>query len=141
MKKSLIFGVVGIMAAVVCQAEPLAQTTTSEAFAQCVERSGGVTVAMRDCSDIEYQRLDRLLNQSYRTALANMGQKHRRQLQDAQRKWLAYSQAHCDTVGMLSGGTMDLLNRDGCRMDQIIQRIDELRDIAQFCSEGSCQDN
>lgn len=39
---------------------------TSHEYAECVDKSGGVTASMRDCSAAEFTRLDRALNIAYR---------------------------------------------------------------------------
>ena len=63
------------------------------ALAAAMQRSGGVTVALRDAQDQAYQAWDRELNRRYAELLQAIAPADRDTLRAAQRAWLAYDQA------------------------------------------------
>jgi uncharacterized protein YecT (DUF1311 family) len=63
-------------------------------FAAAIERSGGVTVDMRDAQALAYDSWDTELNRLYRTLMRQLGGGIRRDaLRQAQRAWLAWDAA------------------------------------------------
>jgi uncharacterized protein YecT (DUF1311 family) len=75
----------------------------SKAFSDCMRSSGGVTVAMRDCSSTEYKRLDTVLNQTFQAALDRLGSEPKKAaLRQYQREWLVFRENHCrDAMAMI----------------------------------------
>ncbi|MBO4335213.1 MAG: DUF1311 domain-containing protein [Desulfovibrio sp.] len=58
-------------------------------YDQCMEKASGVTAAMRDCEAQETERLDRILNASYKTIMqSSMDSKDKEALKALQRTWL-----------------------------------------------------
>jgi uncharacterized protein YecT (DUF1311 family) len=101
-----------------------------KAFVACMEKSGGVTVNMRDCSEAEGKRLDALLNSTYQSALARLpSDAAREQLRAQQRRWLETRYDHCDQELEEAGeggphrGTMALLILDDCGLSEDQRRI------------------
>jgi uncharacterized protein YecT (DUF1311 family) len=102
-----------------------ADATPSREYARCMDRSGGVTVAMRDCAGSEHERLDRRLNAAYRAAMARLPDgAARTRLRNLERRWLAVRWSRCrrdaDAEG---GGTLALLILDSCTLDEMVRRV------------------
>ena len=77
---------------------------SSPAYKACMDKSGGVTVAMLDCGNAEYVRLDAALNAAYRAATNGLEPAQRNLLRDAQRAWLAMPPAErARVLGLESG--------------------------------------
>jgi uncharacterized protein YecT (DUF1311 family) len=102
----------------------------SKVYARCLDRSGGVTIHMRNCSAAEAERLDALLNSTYRRALARLPtEAAREELRAQQRQWLKTRYDHCDKEleeageGGPNSGTMALLILDGCGLSEDDRRI------------------
>jgi uncharacterized protein YecT (DUF1311 family) len=67
-------------------------------FVAAIERSGGVTVDMRDAQVLTYDSWDAELNRLYRTLMRQLGDSVRRDaLRKAQRAWLAWDAAEADS--------------------------------------------
>ncbi len=94
----------------------------SPALNQCMRRSGGVTVAMRECSSAEYRRMDARLNANYQRVMGRLPQAQQQRLRASQRRWLQTRWNHCDNHPDLEGGTLDLIIRDSCTLDELTRR-------------------
>jgi len=103
------------------------ESRLSPALGECIKSSGGVTVAMRDYMAQEYERLDRRLNETWRTTMARMpGDQARSRLRQLQREWIKTRRAECDEQVAQSGtggGTADLLVYDNCQLEGIARRL------------------
>lgn len=101
-----------------------AERYLSRAWRTCIDDAVS-TADMRDCSSREYVRLDRRLNQVYRTRMTRLPAPARIRLRDAQRAWLRVRFDHCERQLQRdgTGGTADLLNNDGCIQREIIRRV------------------
>jgi uncharacterized protein YecT (DUF1311 family) len=95
------------------------------AYQSCMDASGGVTSAMRDCAAAEHERLDVRLNAAYRAALARLpNQAARTRLRNLERRWLATRWAGCEREARAEGGgTMALLILDSCALSEMVRRI------------------
>jgi uncharacterized protein YecT (DUF1311 family) len=89
---------------------------------RCMNASGGVTVAMRDCSAAEYDRVDSRLNANYRRVMARLPQARAGALRASQRRWLQTRWTRCDNDPDLEGGTLDLIIRDSCVLTELTRR-------------------
>ena len=99
----------------------------SAAFSRCMDASGGVTVAMRDCAAAEHKLQDARLNREYAALTRLLQTPQRRQLVKAQRAWLAYRGAECDfRSGREGGGTLGLIISDSCWLEFTARRANEL---------------
>jgi uncharacterized protein YecT (DUF1311 family) len=98
------------------------------AYAGCIDRSGGVTANMRDCNAQEFKRLDALLNQEYRSALARLpSARSRLRLRKTQRAWLGTRWRECDRRVDEEGGTLAMLVGDACALAELSGRVLWLR--------------
>lgn len=77
----------------------------SAEYAQCMEKSGGVTVEMKDCLTAEDERIEALLNTTYQQTMQAMNERQKTLLRDSQRVWLKYREGSCDTMMSVLGGT------------------------------------
>ena len=102
-----------------------------ENYDACIDRSGGVTSRMRECNHRELTRLDTQLNIAYQNALRSLPQAKRTELRSVQRAWITYRDAKCGFEYGRTGGTIDGLNGDGCRIEMTTQRTKELKSLAQ----------
>ena len=93
----------------------------------CMDRSGGVTSEMRDCSSAEYERQDQALNAVYRDLMAQLPADLKTELRDAQRAWIGFREAECNYRSLAQGGTLGLLIRDSCWLDFTTERVARLR--------------
>jgi len=85
-----------------------------------------VTVAMRDCNGDELARQNIKLNAAYKQAMQIRSVEQRLKLRDLERGWIKARQAKCNHEAAGEdggdGGTMGLLNYDGCMLDETIRR-------------------
>ena len=79
-------------------------------FRICMEKSGGVTMAMQDCLNEAYNYWDHLLNANYKKAKAACDEMSgdpkqcRDKLLKAERAWIKYRDGMADVVWELNGG-------------------------------------
>lgn len=93
---------------------------------QCLEASGGVTVAMLECIGSEIKLQDQRLNENYKAGMQALEPALKEQLRAAQRLWIQYRDAECGLRGQLTGGTIDRLNGASCVLDMTRTRANEL---------------
>ena len=97
---------------------------TSPQMKRCLDASGGVTAAMRECQSEEIARQDKRLNQVYQSLMRRVSEKQASELRTAQRAWLAYREATCGLIFTFgTGGTIDLINVGGCEVDSRARRV------------------
>ncbi len=97
-------------------------------YQRCMAGSGGVTVAMRDCSATEHDRLDAELNRRYRGLMSSLPPSKAVALRNAQRRWLVDRRRVCDAAVRKEGaGTLALIVGDGCYLDRLYDRVAELQ--------------
>jgi uncharacterized protein YecT (DUF1311 family) len=96
----------------------------SDEFRACMRRSGGVTVAMRDCAATEGNRLDAMLSKALATALKRLGNdRQRAELLEDQQAWPDIRKARCQTAMNEAGqGTASLIVGDSCFLRHTIRR-------------------
>lgn len=96
----------------------------SAAHVRCQERSGGVTIHMRNCTAAEQDRLDARVDAAYRDALARLASgAARTRLRRLQREWLATRWDACWRDPENQEGTAGLLNLDGCGLTEMVRRL------------------
>ncbi|MBK3434816.1 DUF1311 domain-containing protein [Pseudomonas fluorescens] len=98
----------------------------SAEYGICIDKSGGVTDDMVDCSNEELGRQDTRLNQAYKTAMSVLPTGQKGKLQEAQRLWVKFRDADCSIYYSLTGGTMDMLNGSDCELSITKERADSL---------------
>ena len=101
----------------------------SAEYAQCMEKSDGVTVAMQDCLTAEDERVEALLNTTYQQTMQAMNERQKTLLRDSQRAWLKYRDGSCDTMMSVLGGTAAGLITTGWRLEMTARRVSWLTEI------------
>lgn len=104
----------------------LGRQELSRQFSACMDTSGGVTVNMMDCIGAETQRQDVRLNHAYKEVMAQLAPARKKQLQEAQRLWLRFRDAHCRFYADPDGGTLAAVNANECYMSATAARAREL---------------
>ncbi|WP_238185241.1 lysozyme inhibitor LprI family protein, partial [Methylobacterium trifolii] len=103
----------------------------SSDYNKCMEKSGGVTSEMLDCSGLEMKRQDKRLNGAYQKLMATASDAQKAALRDSQRLWLAYRKTNCDLVYRFGGGgTLDSLGASSCELDTLSQRVKFLENLS-----------
>jgi len=123
-----IFALIGISSMSLAGVNP---NKYSLQYNTCMDQSGGITTAMRECNRAELARQDHRLNESYKHLVHKLERNKRRELKSVQRGWIKYRDKKCGFYYGLTGGTMDSLAGDDCVLEMTIQRTNELRDIAE----------
>lgn len=103
-----------------------------KAQAAAAERSGGVTVDLRDAQSAAYAAWDKELNRVYAQALKAAGPARRDALRAAQRAWLAFdtAQGRWDAMLHADQGTSAALNIAGAALERRRARVCDLsRDL------------
>lgn len=103
-------------------------------YAACLDRAGGVTPAMIECSSEESARWDRRLNAAYGTIMRDRqwwSAETKSLLREAQRAWIAYRDASCRAQGELEaeGGTMARIVAADCIARLTAARASELEQL------------
>ncbi|MBO9547250.1 MAG: DUF1311 domain-containing protein [Caulobacter sp.] len=84
---------------------------------------------MAACINAEYVKQDQRLNAAYAAAMAKRSPQAREALRVEQRAWIKRRDASCEEG--LSGGTIDMVERPGCRMAMTVTRTLELEAAAR----------
>lgn len=116
------------VALVLCglSAHGFAEDDYSSAYSACMDKSGGVTFDMIECSNDELSLQDSRLNIAYKNAMEVLEGESKTKLREAQRLWIEFRDANCGIYYNLSGGTMDSLNGVSCELDMTKERADAL---------------
>ncbi|WP_168880196.1 lysozyme inhibitor LprI family protein [Rhizobium sp. P28RR-XV] len=93
-------------------------------YKACLDKSKGVTVAMRNCAGTEHKFQDDRLNHAYRLLRTNLDQAGATQLRDEQRGWIAERDRQCAVDK--DGGTAALIVSDDCLVQMTAKRAAEL---------------
>jgi uncharacterized protein YecT (DUF1311 family) len=117
-------------------ASPLTQAATSDAYAACMDKSGGVTSMMEDCISEEFDLQDLRLNSFYTALMASIPEKHRPKLRDAQRKWIAFRDASCGFYYDPEGGSAARVASKECVVTLTADRADELATLKARIGEA-----
>ena len=103
----------------------------SPQFSSCMDRAGGVTQNMIDCSMAETQRQDARLNKAYKALMGSLSAERKKQLLEAQRAWLKFRDTNCGFYFDPDGGSMARVSANDCVMTMTANRAKELEDLAQ----------
>lgn len=107
-------------------AAPPAEPHCTAACSPCMDRSGGVTASMIECTGGEFVVHDRRLNAVYTQALAALPTPRRAALTRAQRAWLAFKKAECDFALDPDGGTAARVSANDSNLRMTAERADQL---------------
>lgn len=100
----------------------------SKAYGDCLDKSDGITLRMRECNGEELRRQDGQLNSLYRELSAKSTPEARAALVRTQRAWIAFRDAECEYEGeQHSGGTLEAIVIGGCHVEMTAQRVMQLR--------------
>jgi len=96
----------------------------------CIEKSGGITSEMLNCNESEFARQDKALNANYKLALKVVSAERGKKILAAQRAWIKFRDANCDSYYDIDGGTASTLNASSCRLNTTAMRASELKLIS-----------
>ena len=114
------------MAALVCTLAAGPAAAASTAYDQCLDKSGGVTSSMRDCSEAEGKRQNRELNAVYKRVMSRLDPAARLKLRNEERAWLKRMHNQCAALAR-GEGTSALLAADDCWISSNDKRIKALK--------------
>ena len=100
-------------------------------YAKCIEQSGGTDPGMLDCMGAEAQRQDKRLNDAYKKLMNELKPERRKELQEAQRLWIKYTEANCNFYLDPDGGTAAKLAASECPVLAKAARAKELENLLQ----------
>ena len=100
-------------------------------YAKCIEQSGGTDPGMLDCMGAEAQRQDKRLNDAYKKLMNELKPERRKELQEAQRLWIKYTEANCNFYLDPDGGTAAKLAASECPVLAKAARAKELETLLQ----------
>jgi uncharacterized protein YecT (DUF1311 family) len=103
----------------------------SKTFTLCMEKSGGVTSAMLECSDAETELQDVRLNKAFQALMKSTPAKRQTQLRNVQRLWISYRKANCDFYADPDKGTSAVIATASCFLSHTAARAKELEDLAE----------
>jgi uncharacterized protein YecT (DUF1311 family) len=110
-----------------------ANSLYSDAYATCMEGSGGVTRAMLECDEIELRDHDARLNVAYQDIMGTLRPAQRALLKEAQRTWIKYRDTTCSLMSNFGDrGTMGLLVDSGCLLEATAKRTRWLEDLLGY---------
>ena len=101
----------------------------SASYKQCINQSNGETINMLNCIVTETKSQDVSLNKIYQQLLKELPQKRIMLLKQSQRMWLGFVKINCDFKINPNGGTSESLVANGCYMDSIAARVQELENV------------
>jgi uncharacterized protein YecT (DUF1311 family) len=103
----------------------------SAEYSKCIEQSGGTDPGMLDCIGAEGVRQDKRLNDVYKTLMNKLKPERKRELQEAQRLWIKYTEANCNFYLDPDGGTAARLAASECPVLAKAARVKELENFLQ----------
>jgi len=103
----------------------------SKQFTECMDKSGGITLAMVECISAETQRQDQRLNKSYKALMASLSSVRKEQLQEAQRAWIKFRDSNCRFYLDPEGGSMSRVSAGDCAMTMTTNRANELAKLSR----------
>jgi uncharacterized protein YecT (DUF1311 family) len=102
----------------------------SKQYFDCMEKSGGVTVPMRKCTQQETVKQNAILKVSFTKLLQKQSPGQKQQLIKAQNLWKSYMEANCNFYNDPEGGTLAQVIAESCRLQETAKRADELDRLA-----------
>lgn len=116
---------------------PLSQATAQKAAATrknpCARAKN--QNEMNRCAAEQYQKADAELNRVYQQTLAKLPADHQEKVKEAQRAWIPFRDAHCESESFtFNGGSMQPLIRANCLEATTRARTEQLRGMVRFLS-------
>jgi len=104
----------------------------SAEYSKCIEQSGGTDPGMLDCIVAEAERQDKRLNDVYKKLMNELKPERKKELQEAQRLWIKYTQENCNFYLDPDGGTAARLAASECPVLAKAARAKELENFIQL---------
>ena len=102
----------------------------SPGYTACMDKAGS-TSSMIECTTTEFQQQDARLNKAYKAVMSNLPPPRKKQLQKAQRAWIAFRDANCGFYADPDGGTLARVSGNDCMMNATAARARELEGFKQ----------
>ena len=120
-----------IVLALLLSTPPLAAADSemTQEYLACMDKSGGVTADMIECTSTEKARQDARLNENYKKLMSKLSAKRKKMLLEAQRAWIKFRNANCNFYFDPEGGTAALLAGTGCLLQVTADRAKELKNL------------
>jgi uncharacterized protein YecT (DUF1311 family) len=100
-------------------------------YSKCIEQSGGIDPGMLDCMGAEAERQDKRLNDAYKKLMNELKPERKKELQEAQRLWIKYTEVNCNLYLDPDGGTAARLAASECPVLAKAARAKELENLIQ----------
>lgn len=100
---------------------------TRASYQQCIDQTEGVTPAIQECVDEEYEYQDKRLNDAYKALLAKLPAARHDGLREQQRAWIKKRDADCDSGP--EPGQGQVLEANACLLDMTAARAGELETL------------
>jgi uncharacterized protein YecT (DUF1311 family) len=94
-------------------------------FADCSDKSDGVTTALQACMETEYQYQEARLQAAYQTLLRSQSQNSRHKIEKSQADWFSGKEKSC-AWDAVHGGQAQRLEADYCNLQSTTQRAIQL---------------
>lgn len=102
---------------------PVGASAADRQFGSCMDRADGITSEMLGCIAEAQGRADARLSATLGNAVRSVSPARRASLNEAQERWLAYRQAHCDFLADPEGGTAVSLTSADCWLRLTEERV------------------
>jgi uncharacterized protein YecT (DUF1311 family) len=113
----------------------------SAAYSDCMDKSEGITVNIRDCQGTEYQAQDARLNSAYRAVMAGLPPDRQAALRDEERSWVKTKKQTCDHAGDDdAGGTLQDVSISDCYMRETAKRANYIQAYTSQINPQSTHD-
>lgn len=113
----------------------LAEPAFSPAYGACIQEGNNP----RDCNNGELEVQDKRLNAAYKALMTVLPAPRKETLKKAQRLWIPFRDAHCDSWVDLSptAGTMQQEFHAYCHLETTYERADKLEKLLNIVKEGN----
>ena len=118
-----------ICLAVFWNGQLLAETDdgTSKEYSDCLHKAvEGTWADMFECNGDELDRQDARLNNTYKKLMSKLSPDRKKALLKAQRAWIKFREANCDSWLNPYGGTAARINASGCLLTMTATRAKDL---------------
>ena len=113
-------------------AAPAKDDDLSKEYSDCIDKaSQGVTAEMFECNGEELDRQDARLNDVYKKLISKLSPDRKKALLKAQRAWIKFREANCDSWFDPQGGTAARMNSSGCLLTMTATRAKELEGMLE----------
>lgn len=103
----------------------------SRQYELCMDRSGGATMPMVDCTWEENKRQDRKLNELYKKLMVSLPPEKQKELKQVQLAWIKYKDLNCDFYYDRYSGSSTHINASSCYLETTASRVKDLEWLEQ----------